>query len=199
MAREDDVLLGFSTLVAKLAQEEGVRQYPLFVDYGQRSRERELTACRRAMRDLSLPEPEIADVSGFGKLIHSGLTDPKLHILQDAFTPGRNMLFLLIAAAYAYQVNADAVSIGLLNESSSLFPDQTAAFLQDAESMINRCMGKNIRVLAPLADFQKIDVVTLAKQKGIQNTYSCHMGGVEPCGACIACNEYKFEEVNDGR
>lgn len=184
-----------STLVAKLAQEEGLRQYPLFVDYGQRSRGRELAACRRAMADLNLPEPKVADLSGFGTLIRSGLTDPKLHIVEDAFTPGRNMLFLLTAAAYAYQVDADAISIGLLHESTSLFPDQTSAFLHDAEDMIMRCMGRSIRVLAPLTAFHKTDVVALAKQKGIQNTYSCHMGDKEPCGACIACNEFNFEEV----
>lgn len=182
-----------STLVAKLAQEEGLRQHPLFIDYGQRSRDRELAACRRAMADLNLPEPEVAALSGFGALIRSGLTDPKLHIVDDAFTPGRNMLFLLTAAAYAYQVNADAVSIGLLHEDVSLFPDQSAAFLCDAEHMIARCMGRSIRVLAPLAAFHKPDVVALARAKGIRDTYSCHRGDEEACGECIACNEFKFE------
>ena len=183
-----------STLVAKLAQEEGLRQYPLFVDYGQRSRNQELSACRRAMLELNLPEPKVANLSGYGELIRSGLTDSSLNIVDNAFTPGRNMLFILTAAAYAYQVDADAVSIGLLHESTSLFPDQSSAFLHDAEGMIRRCMGKNIKVLAPLSDFHKADVIALAKQKGIQNTYSCHMGGEEACGSCIACNEYKFEE-----
>jgi 7-cyano-7-deazaguanine synthase len=182
-----------STLVAKLAQEEGLRQYPLFIDYGQRSRDRELAACRRAMADLNLPEPTVAGLAGFGALVRSGLTDPKLHIVADAFTPGRNMLFLLTAAAHAYQVNADAISIGLLHEDTSLFPDQTSAFLNDAERMIACCMGREIRVLAPLTTFHKQDVVALAREKGIQNTYSCHMGDEEPCGMCIACNEFKFE------
>lgn len=181
-----------STLVAKLAQEEGLRQHPLFIDYGQRSRDRELGACRRAMADLNLPEPKVANLSGFGALIRSGLTDPTLHIADDAFTPGRNMLFLLTAAAHAYQVNADAVSIGLLHEDTSLFPDQTSAFLRDAECMIARCMGRDIRVLAPLATFHKPDVVALAHEKGIRNTYSCHMGSEKPCGACISCNEFNF-------
>jgi 7-cyano-7-deazaguanine synthase len=181
-----------STLVAKLAQEEGVRQYTLFIDYGQRSRDRELAACRKAMADLNLPAPTVADLAGFGALIRSGLTDPNLHIIEDAFTPGRNMLFLLTAAAHAYKVSADAIAIGLLHEDTSLFPDQTSAFLHDAESMIQRCMGRAIRVLAPLATFHKPDVVALAREKGIQNTYSCHMGGEVPCGMCIACNEFKF-------
>lgn len=188
-----------STLVAKLTQEEGLLQYPLFINYGQRSCARELAACRQTMLDLNLPEPKIADLSGYGELIRSGLTDTKLHIVKDAFTPGRNMLFLLTAAAYAYQVDADSVSIGLLHESDSLFPDQSAAFLLNAEAMIRQSMGKGIRVLAPLVDFHKAEVVALAQQKGIQNTYSCHMGGEEPCGFCIACNEFKLEEAQNGR
>lgn len=183
-----------STLVAKLAQEEGLRQYPLFIDYGQRSRDQELFACRRAMVDLGLPEPKVADLSGFGALIHSGLTDANLDVVEAAFTPGRNMLFLIIAAAYASQVEADAVSIGLLHESTSLFPDQTAAFLSDAEAVIKRCMNRDIKLLAPLSTFYKSDVITLATQKGIQNTYSCHMGGEVACGTCIACREFISEE-----
>ena len=182
-----------------MAQEQGLQIFPLFVDYGQRARDRELAACKLAMQKLGLPEPEIAGLSGFGRLIRSGLTDPTLHIIDDAFTPGRNMLFLLTAAAYAHQKNADAISIGLLHESTSLFPDQTSGFLEEAERMITLCMGRNIKVLAPLSSFTKPDVVTLAAEKGISQTYSCHLGEEQPCGNCIACNEFKFEGANDGR
>ena len=183
-----------STLVACLAKEEGVHQFPLFVDYGQRARERELTACRQAMASLALPEPQVADLSGYGRLIRSGLTDTGLRVIEDAFTPGRNMLFLLTAAALAVQKMADAVSIGLLHEDTSLFPDQTSAFLANAEQMIELCMGRRIRVLAPLAMFHKHEVVELAQSKGISGTYSCHMGGAKPCMDCISCNEFKFKE-----
>jgi len=48
--------------------------------------------------------------------------------------PGRNMMFLLIGGAYAYQVGAAAVAIGLLNEASSIFPDQTKDFTRDDRS-----------------------------------------------------------------
>lgn len=188
-----------STLIAKLAQEEGVQQYPLFIDYGQLAKDKELEACRYAMSYLNLPEPKVAELSGFGRLIRSGLTDAKFHIIDEAFTPGRNMLFLLTAAAYACQVGADAVSIGLLHEKTSLFPDQTSSFLREAESMISHCMGRKILVLAPLASFYKIDVVALAEEKGLKRTYSCHRGNEEPCGACISCNEFKFEEAENGR
>ncbi len=183
-----------STLVAHLAKEEGLRIHPLFVNYGQRALERELAACKRAMTKLELDNLQVADLSGFGALIRSGLTDPSQRIVEDAFTPGRNMLFLLVASAHAYKVGADAVSIGLLHEETALFPDQTSGFLREAESLISRIMGRELRVLAPLAAFHKDEVVALAKIKGIQGTYSCHMGEEEPCGNCIACNEFKLEE-----
>ncbi|MGO6819226.1 7-cyano-7-deazaguanine synthase [Rhizobium brockwellii] len=185
-----------STLIAYLAIEEGVKIHPLFINYGQRAIEQELAACKGAMRKLGiLDDLSIADLSGYGKLIRSGLTDPSKRVLEDAFTPGRNMLFLLTAAAHAYQVKADAVSIGLLHEETSLFPDQTSAFLQEAEVLIRRIMGQPIEVIAPLAAFHKDEVIQLAREKGIDGTYSCHLGLEEPCGKCISCKEFEIGEV----
>ncbi|MNG39088.1 7-cyano-7-deazaguanine synthase [compost metagenome] len=60
-------------------------------------------------------------------------------------------------------------------------------------------MGRTIKVLAPLSSFTKQDVVALAADKGISETYSCHRGEEEACGNCIACNEFKFEVTSDGR
>ena len=184
-----------SSLITVLAKEEGLEQFPLFVDYGQRARDKELDACRRVLARLRLPAPEVANLAGFGSIIRSGLTDVTLDVVDDAFTPGRNMLFLLVAASYAHQCGADAVSIGLLHEDTSLFPDQTKAFLADAQAVIRSCMGRDIRVIAPLSNFHKIEVVELALEKGIFGTYSCHLGLEEACGVCIACKEFQFEEA----
>jgi 7-cyano-7-deazaguanine synthase len=181
-----------STLMAILAREAGTQQFTLFVDYGQRSAAHELAACRRSMLAHGLPAPTVADVSGFRNLVRSGLTDSKLHIVEDAFTPGRNLLFLLLGAAHAYEVGADAVAIGLLKEETCLFPDQTTPFLRLAESMLSESMGREIKVLAPLREFFKCDVVELARIKGIKDTYSCHAGGDSPCGVCISCREFQF-------
>lgn len=182
-----------SLLVACLAKEEGLTQYPLFIDYGQRAREQEYAACLQGMKSLELPVPATAGLSGFGQLIRSGLTDVSQRVYEDAYTPGRNLLFLLTAAAYAVQVGADAVSIGLLHEDSSLFPDQTGAFLKSAESTLAMAVARPIRVLAPLVAFHKRDVVRLTEEKGLTGSYSCHLGEAEPCGACIACREFVFE------
>lgn len=182
-----------STLVAFLSHEVGNQQFPLFIDYGQRAKERELAACRAAMKSLRLPQPVIAPLSGFGELIRSGLTDRTLRVYEDAYTPGRNLLFLLTAAAYARQIDADAISIGLLNEDTSIFPDQTSKFLRQAEGVLSLAVDKHIPILAPLSEFRKRDVVSLARSKGIDGTYSCHLGDAVPCGRCIACKEFQFE------
>jgi 7-cyano-7-deazaguanine synthase len=183
-----------STVMAVFAREAGIEQLPLFINYGQRALKQELAACRRSMRNNHLPKPAIADVAGFGTLIRSGLTDRKLHLMEDAFTPGRNLLFLLLGGAYAYQMGANAVAIGLLAERTSLFPDQTSRFAANAQSLLSECLGRAIGVLMPLSDFTKRDVVHIARGKKILGTYSCHAGGESPCGKCISCREFQFEE-----
>jgi 7-cyano-7-deazaguanine synthase len=184
-----------STLVACLAKELRFEQFPLFLDYGQRARDKELAACRRSLKKLGLPPPKIAALPGFGKLIQSGLTSRRLNVFEDAFTPGRNTLFLLVAASYASQVKADAVAIGLLDERLSLFPDQTQGFIRLAEKVLALAVDRQIQILAPLFEFSKADVVALARVKGLNGTYSCHLGQRKPCGVCIACKEFQFEEA----
>jgi len=181
-----------STLITVLACEEGIEVYPLFINYGQLARDRELAACKESFEKLNLPEIREVNLAGMGDLIHCGLTDPSFDIKEQAFLPGRNMLFLLSGASYAYQVGATGVAIGLLNEEMSIFPDQTKEFITQAQKTLSLSMGWPIDLLTPLIEFNKADVVALAEQKGITNTYSCHAGTAEPCGVCIACQEYQF-------
>jgi len=137
----------------------------------------------------------MAPLGGYGSLLSSGLTDPSKHILKDAFLPCRNLMFLTVGAAYAFQCGASAVGIGLLDEAFSLFPDQTKGFLSDAEALLSRALGKSIKVITPLITFSKADVLKIAKAKGITGTYSCHAGTDVPCGECVACREYIGLEV----
>jgi 7-cyano-7-deazaguanine synthase len=103
-------------------------------------------------------------------------------------------MFLLAGSAYAYQVGVSCVSIGLLSEKFSLFPDQTLAFVKRAEDAIEAAMGRRIKVLTPLAELTKADVVRLAEENGVVGTYSCHTGNAKACGRCIACREYLFDQ-----
>ncbi len=184
-----------STLMAVLAKEEGLTQFPLFIDYGQLGKERELRACERNFEIHNLPKPKIASLPGYGALLSSGITDSKKDIFNEAFLPCRNLMLLTVGAAYAYQCGASAVCIGLLDEAFSLFPDQTRGFLSDTEAIISRAVGKPLKVRTPLISFSKAEVVAVAKARGISGTYSCHSGSEEPCGVCIACREYIGLEV----
>lgn len=183
-----------STLVSVLCREEGLALYPLFVDYGQRSVAREWEACLRSHSRHGLPTPARLDIGGFGRLVLSGLTSSTLDVRHDAFTPTRNLMFLVMAGAYAHQVGVDSIAIGLLSERFSLFPDQRSDFVMAAEHAVGKALGREIKVLTPLAEFSKAEVVKLAAQKGIADTYSCHAGGELPCGRCIACLEFKSEQ-----
>jgi 7-cyano-7-deazaguanine synthase len=178
-----------STLMSLMAHEEGVVLAPLFIDYGQLGSAREWTACKLLHERHGLPLVTQMDVSGFGKVVPSGITNTAMRINEDAFLPGRNLLLLLCGAAYAYSIRADGVAIGLLNPENRLFPDQSANFLRKTEDMIEAAMKKRIAVLAPLIALTKADVIALAKTRGLRDTYSCHAGGDEPCGKCVACIE----------
>lgn len=184
-----------STVMAALTKEEGLDQFPLFIDYGQINRDRELDACRRNFGKHGLPAPQVARLGGYGALLSSGLTDPRKHILEDAFLPCRNLMFLTVGAAYAFQREATAVGIGLLDDAFSLFPDQTRGFISDAEALLYRGLGKSIKLATPLISFSKADVLEIAKVMGITGTYSCHAGTETPCGVCVACREYIGLEV----
>ena len=178
-----------STLMSLMAYEVDATLFPLFIDYGQLGAEKEWEACQRLHERFGLPSVTRLDLSGFGKIIPSGLTDPNLRVNEDAFLPGRNLLFLLAGAAHAYRMQANSVAIGLLDPANRLFPDQTKEFLEDVERTIETTMGKQINVLAPLINFSKIDILVMASERGIEQTYSCHSGTDEPCGVCIACLE----------
>jgi len=178
-----------SSLMALLAKKEGIIQLPLFIDYGQLGCEKEYSACKAIHAEFGLNEPVVMRLSGFGQIISCGLTDRKKDIFANAFLPGRNMLFLLAGAAYAYQVGADAVAIGLLNEETHLFPDQTEQFLIQAEAMLVLCLERKVRIIAPLMKFYKSDVLKIATSYNLSGTYSCHSGSDEPCGVCVSCRE----------
>jgi 7-cyano-7-deazaguanine synthase len=183
-----------STLIGMMASENQIDHYPLFIDYGQRAARMEWETCKAVHNHLGLPAPTKMDLSGFGRVIASGLTSKQLHVKEDAFTPGRNLMFLLMGSAYAYQLGVSSVAIGLLAEQFSLFPDQRSLFLSKAESAIESAMGRHIRVLTPLIEFGKADVVRLANAKGVSGTYSCHIGDAQPCGRCIACLEFHLNK-----
>ena len=181
-----------SSLMSVLAKENGNIQHPLFIDYGQLGIDKEWKSCQRIHEEFMLAKPYKMDISGYGKTILSGLTSKNKDIKSEAFLAGRNLVLLTMAAAYAYQNGANAVSIGFLKQDTAIFNDQTDEFLKKAQDTISFAMGFDVKILTPLRGFYKKDIVELAKQKNIYNTYSCHAGTDITCGKCIACEEYNY-------
>jgi 7-cyano-7-deazaguanine synthase len=49
--------------------------------------------------------------------------------------------------------------------------------------------GSPVRVIAPLIDMKKSDIVRLGKERGApyELTWSCYKGGEKACGVCDSC------------
>lgn len=187
-----------SSVILHILKEKGCAIFPLYVNYGQLAAEREWLACQQICKYLGL-RPEKMDITGFGKLIPSGLTRRELDVEKDAFVPTRNLLFLIVGAAYGFVHAAHVISIGLL--ANPIFPDQTTAFTKEAERVIGLALGLNITVLAPLISMDKTDTLRLARKHKLplEETYSCHTGNQKPCGQCISCKERFAAEKVLGR
>lgn len=180
-----------STVMCKIIENEGETVIPLYINYGQLATEMEWSACKELYELCKLPSPNKLDIPGYGKFIHSGLTDESKNIEKDAFLPGRNLLFLLVGAAYAFSLGQEKVAIGLLSEKTHIFGDQTEGFIVNTNFALNSALEKNMILLTPLINFTKSDTVKLAKHYLIplDKTYSCHSGKAKYCGHCISCKE----------
>jgi len=188
-----------SSVMMLLLKKQNHGIFPLFIDYGQLSREKEWIACQSICRHLDL-EPHRIDISGFGQSIKSGITDSTLDIEEKAFLPTRNLLFLTLAAAYGHTKSVNVIAIGLL--SNPIFPDQTKEFIRNARRAISLSLGAEIEILAPAISLNKLDTLGLARKYGLplDLTYSCHSGNSEPCGRCISCKErISAERQLDGK
>ena len=177
-----------SSVMLQLLKMRDCRLFPLFIDYGQLAASAEWEACQKICRYLDLT-PNRMDISGFGKLIPSGLTSRDLDIESEAFLPTRNLLLLTLGAAYGYAKSTYVIAIGLL--SNPIFPDQTKEFVQEAQRTISKALGIDISILSPLISLNKFDTLMLARKYGLpmEYTYSCHSGAKNPCGHCISCKE----------
>jgi len=105
---------------------------------------------------------------------------------SDTVVPGRNLIFLSVAASIAAVRGFDSVVIGC-NASDLLdYPDCRLPFLHSTETAIHRGIGR-IAVHAPLSNHTKRAVVDEARKLGvpIDKTVSCYRG--TNCGECAAC------------
>lgn len=171
-----------------LLKKEGYDVFPLHVNYGQLAEEKEWESCRRVAEYLGLSNPVKMDTTGMS-ILPSGLVNDSLHIEKDAFLPARNLLFVVLGAAYAYSISANVIATGIL--ANPIFPDQKKEFLGTAEKCVSAALDKNMKILAPFIALDKREIIRLASKHSLplEITYYCHSGKSQPCGICISCKE----------
>ena len=178
-----------SFVMATMLQEKGMEIHPLFINYGQLAYEREYASFLNVCEYLKL-KPTTIDVSNFGKFISSGITNEDLNVIDDAFLPNRNLLFLTLASSFAYQNDIYQVAIGIIE--NPIFSDQTDEFLLATEKCLKESLEVDINLLYPLKKLNKLDIYKLAHklELPLDLVYYCHVGGSEPCNKCLACQEH---------
>lgn len=191
-----------STTAAAWAKHEGHDLYAVSFDYGQRHK-RELASAKRVAKALGAREHRVLKVP-IGQLGGSALTDKAIAVpkagqsigatIPVTYVPARNTVFLALALAYAEVVGAQAIVIGANALDYSGYPDCRPEYLAAFERMANLATkagveGRPLRILAPLVELSKADIVRLAARLGapLELTWSCYRGGTRPCGTCESC------------
>lgn len=114
--------------------------------------------------------------------------------IPSTYVPGRNLVFLALAASLADSLGADRVVIGANDLDYSGYPDCRPEFIRSFQrtAALGTRMGaegKAVKVEAPLMKLDKAGIVRLAvKLKApLHLTWSCYEGGAKPCGRCDSC------------
>lgn len=130
-----------------------------------------------ALTDPAEPVPEGKDARGGG--------------LPATFVPGRNLIFLTFAAAYAWPRDIGNLVTGTAQTDYSGYPDCRRATIDALERTLSLGLERETRIHTPLMDLSKKETVLLAVELGALDamalTHTCYRGERPPCGSCTAC------------
>lgn len=113
--------------------------------------------------------------------------------LEKTFVPGRNALFLTLAANWAYAERAGNIVIGVSGEDQEGYPDCRPQFIKAMEWTLELALSTVIRIHTPLIYLSKQGTVELAAHLGspcwdaLAYSHTCYNGTLIPCGHCHAC------------
>lgn len=184
-------------------------------DYGQRHAI-ELSirpALLSAMRTLKpawsprLGDDHLLDLSVLGSISDTALTSDTAIAMQsnglpNTFVPGRNLLFITLAAALAYRRGLGTLVGGMCETDYSGYPDCRHDTLQALQSALQRGMANDVTIATPLMWLDKRATWQLAEELGgtplveliRTGTHTCYLGerGMlhdwgYGCGQCPAC------------
>jgi len=169
----------------------------LAIDYGQRHRielkAAEEIAERAGVAHAVLPCDSFAVLGGNSltgsQAVADGI-DPETG-LPNTFVPGRNLIFLTLAAAFAWKVRAANLVTGVCETDYSGYPDCRAETMAALQLALNKGMDAPFIIHTPLMHLSKAQTVIMARDIGalplMAWSHTCYQGAVPPCGTCPAC------------
>ena len=196
--------LDSSTALA-IAVEQGFAPYAISFRYGQRH-SRELAAAQAVGRHFGVRDNKVIDIDlrAFGgsaltsdeiAVPHERSTDDMGHGVPVTYVPGRNLIFLSLATAYAEVIGADDIFLGINALDYSGYPDCRPEFLEAFQRTANLATkagtedGRTLQYHAPLITLSKAEIVREGTRLGVpwELTWSCYEGGEVACGTCDSC------------
>ena len=178
-------------------------------DYGQRHRveiKASQALAKKAGASFQLIDIQFMTTLSNSAMIHSDQPiEQKDGGLPTTFVPGRNALFLTVAAMVAHQKHINIIYTGVCQTDYSGYPDCRESFIQSQMNTINLAMASSIQIETPLMHLTKADTVRLMNELGCLDWYSqthtCYEGKVPACGKCPACvlrlNGFKQANIID--
>lgn len=178
-------------------------------DYGQRHRI-ELECAQHIAQLASVPN-SILPIDTFSVLGGSALTDSNITVnggvnpknnLPNTFVPGRNLIFLTFATAFAYPRGIHDIVTGVAQTDYSGYPDCRDSTMKALEMVLRLGMDTDVTIHTPLMHKSKKQTVELALTvnalSAMAYTHTCYNGKQPPCGDCQACilRTQGFKEAN---
>jgi 7-cyano-7-deazaguanine synthase len=204
-----------STTCLAQALQRYERVETLSFDYGQRHRV-ELDARLNVLRELRAAFPEWAarlgedhllDLSVLGQVSETSLTrDVAFQMeasgLPNTFVPGRNLLFLTLAAALAYRRGLEVIVTGVCETDYSGYPDCRDDTIKALQVALSLGLDRRTVLETPLMWLDKAQTWQLAHELGgtllvdliLEHSHTCYAGDRSQrhawgygCGQCPAC------------
>lgn len=145
----------------------------------------------------------VGQLKGEGGLVDQAMPQG----LPTSFVPGRNILFLTVAAAYAVKLEATHIVTGVCETDFSGYPDCREDFVLSMQQTINKGMPSGCGPLiidTPLMHLSKAETVQLARTlpgawDALGYSVTCYEGQRPGCGTCGACHlrAKGFEEAGE--
>ncbi len=178
----------------------------LIFDYNQRAKEGEILASKKIAEHYGI-EHKVVELPFLAQISKSALNDASKNVEFDTlgeqsakavWVPNRNGLFVNIAASYADSFGYDFIIIGANKEEAQTFPDNGLEFLNRADSFFEYSTMKQPKVLAPLKDMEKFEIINCAIENNVPLNLlkSCYKHNAQNpnahCGVCESCKRLKM-------